>query len=121
MVARPVSVLFSIYALMWIVSFVDKGVVKDDLEAQSIYQKITIFAMIGTAVALPILGYIADKFGAQITMPFSFLIRAVVLTSILTIENPNTWFAYACCSLIIISSAMQHASLDTLYLRKVPQ
>lgn len=56
MVARPVSVLFSIYALMWIVSFVDKGVVKDDLEAQSIYQKITIFAMIGTAVALPILG-----------------------------------------------------------------
>lgn len=30
LVSRPISVLFTVYCLMWIVSFVDSGVVTDD-------------------------------------------------------------------------------------------
>jgi len=36
-VSRPVSILFTLYSLMWIVSFVGTGTVKSDEEAQKIY------------------------------------------------------------------------------------
>jgi hypothetical protein len=106
LVARPVSVLFSVYCLMWIVSFVDSGKVANDLEAQRIYQKITLIAMFGTAIALPLLGHFSDKVGAHITVPVAFLSRAAVLTSFLYISDPDSLISYLLCSLIIITSAM---------------
>ena len=88
LVARPVNILFSVYCLMWIVSFVDKGVVESDDEAQRIYQKISVIAMLGTAIALPFLGYWSDKVGPHLTVPVSFALRAVVGTLFLTIDDP---------------------------------
>ena len=121
LVGRPVSVLFTVYCLMWIVSFADSGVVANDLEAQKIYQKITLIAMFGTAISLPALGHISDKFGAHITVPLAFLTRAAVLTSFIHINNPDTVFAYLMCSLIIITSAMQASTIDALFLKTVPK
>ena len=105
-VSRPVSMLFSVYCLMWIVSFVDSGQVKNDQEAQRIYQKITLIAMLGTSVALPVLGHISDKLGAHITVPLAFVLRAVVLSSFFFIQDPDSLVSYVLCSLIIITSAM---------------
>jgi MFS family permease len=121
LVARPVSVLFTVYCLMWIVSFVDTGVVADDQQAQRIYQRITLAAMLGTAVFLPLLGHFSDKFGAHVTVPVSFMTRAAVLTSFLQIKNPDSLLSYVMCSLIIISSAMQASSIDSLFLKSVPK
>lgn len=106
LVSRPVSMLFSVYCLMWIVSFVDSGEVASDLEAQRIFQKITLIAMLGTSVALPMLGHASDKLGAHLTVPLAFAMRAVVLTSFLFIRSPDTFAAYLLCSLTIITSAM---------------
>lgn len=121
LVGRPVSVLFTVYCLMWIVSFVDSGVVANDLEAQKIYQKITLIAMFGTAISLPPLGHISDKFGAHLTVPAAFLTRGAVLTSFMQIKNPDTAFSYLMCSLIIITSAMQASAIDALFLKTVPK
>jgi len=106
---------------MWILSFVDTGVVENDDEAQRIYQKISVVAMLGTALALPFLGYWSDKVGPHLTMPLSFAFRAVVGTLFLFIEDPDTVFARLLCSCIIISSAMQSASLEVLFMRTIPQ
>ena len=45
LVTRPISVLFTVYCLMWIVSFVDQGKIADDIAAQSVYQKITLISL----------------------------------------------------------------------------
>lgn len=120
-VSRPVAVLFTVYCLMWIVSFVDSGVVENDQDAQKIYQKITLIALVGVAFFLPLVGYISDKYGPHITIPLSFVLRAVVLTSFLGIKEPDSVFSYAMCSLIIISSAMQASSIDALFLKTLPK
>jgi hypothetical protein len=91
---------------MWIVSFVGTGVVKDDQEAQKIYQKVALVAVAGTAVSLPLLGYISDKFGAHITLPASFAVRGAALSSFWGIKNPNTVLSFTMSSLVIIASAM---------------
>jgi MFS family permease len=106
---------------MLIVSFVDSGKVANDLEAQRIYQKITLIAMMGTAVALPLLGHFSDKVGAHITVPIAFLSRALVLTSFLYISDPDSIISYLLCSLIIITSAMQSSSVEVLFLKTVPK
>jgi hypothetical protein len=121
LVSRPISVLFTVYCLMWIVSFVDSGVIADDYEAQKIYQRITLISMLGTAVFLPMVGYVSDRLGAHITVPASFIGRACVLTSFLHIKNPDSIFSYIMCSLIVITSAMQASSIDALFLKTVPK
>jgi MFS family permease len=120
-ISRPVAVLFTVYCLMWIVSFVDSGVVEDDQHAQVIYQKITLTALVGVAICLPIVGWVSDKYGPHITIPLSFVIRALVLMSFLTIKKPDSYFSYAMCSIIIISSAMQASSIDALFLKSIPK
>lgn len=77
--------------------------------------------MLSTAISLPILGHISDKFGAHKTVPAAFLARAAVLTSFLHIKNPNSVFSYLMCSLIIITSAMQASTIDALFLKTVPK
>lgn len=106
---------------MWIVSFVGTGVVKDDQEAQKIYQKVALVAVAGTAVSLPLLGYISDKFGAHITLPASFAVRGAALSSFWGIKNPNTVLSFTMSSLVIIASAMQASSIEALFLKTVPK
>ena len=77
--------------------------------------------MFGTAVFLPLLGHVSDKFGAHITVPLSFISRACVLMSFLKIKDPDSLFSYAMCSLIVITSAMQASSIDALFLKTVPR
>ena len=77
--------------------------------------------MLGTALVLPLLGYISDKIGTHITVPASFISRALVLTSFLFIKDPDTIISYFLCSCIIITSAMQSSSIEVLFLRTLPQ
>jgi predicted MFS family arabinose efflux permease len=77
--------------------------------------------LFGTAFALPLVGHISDKIGAHITVPASFLCRAVVLSSFMYITDPDSILAYALCSLIIITSAMQASSVEVLFLKTIPK
>jgi predicted MFS family arabinose efflux permease len=77
--------------------------------------------MFGTALVLPLLGYLSDKIGTHITVPVSFLSRAIVLSSFLFIKNPDSIISYVLCSCIIIASAMQSSSVEVLFLRTIPE
>jgi len=70
---------------------------------------------------LPLLGYISDKFGAHITLPASFCVRAAALSSFWVIKDPNTVLAFAMSSLVIVASAMQSSSIEALFLKTVPK
>jgi hypothetical protein len=56
MVIRLISVLFSVYMLLWISSFVHTGYLKDENDALKIYRKIIMISMILTGVLLPVIG-----------------------------------------------------------------
>ena len=70
---------------------------------------------------LPLLGHLSDKVGTHITVPVSFVARAIVLSCFLFIGDPDTIIAYVLCSCIIITSAMQASSVEVLFLRTLPE
>lgn len=59
MACKLLSVLFSNYLVLWINSFVGKGI-KDDKEAKDIYIKIMIFSVIVSAILFPFVGKLCD-------------------------------------------------------------
>ena len=71
MVIRLISVLFSVYMLLWIGSFVSTGYLADENESLSIYRRITMISMILTGVLLPVIGHLADKTPSKVIIPIA--------------------------------------------------
>ena len=56
MVIRLISVLYSVYMLLLLNSFIEKGEFADENGALDAYRKIVMTAMVGTLLLLPIIG-----------------------------------------------------------------
>lgn len=83
MVIRLITVLFSVYLLLWVTSFVDSGVLADEKEAAQLYSSIAVTAIIIAAFFVPIAGYIADKVSPRYCIPVAFFSRAIVVLGFL--------------------------------------
>ena len=79
MVTKLVQVLYSVYLVIWITDFVEKGVLQDNDEAKTLYKNFMVYAVIATAISLPVIGKMADCVSASIFVPISFLIRGIVI------------------------------------------
>ena len=78
-VIKLLQVLYSVYLMLWILDFVDKGVLVDNDEAKSVYKNILFIGVITVIISLPILGKLADWLPAHLFAPVSFLIRSVLI------------------------------------------
>ena len=65
--------------MLWIIHFVDLGVLEDHDEAKSVYKNVLFIAVITVILTLPILGKLADWLPAHLFAPVSFLIRSVLI------------------------------------------
>ena len=74
-------ILFNTFVLLWITSFIDKGVIKDEDEAKLIIQNVNIIVVIGALLFFRVAGWIADKYPAYIVIPCSFLFRALTISA----------------------------------------
>jgi len=120
MVVRLISVLFSVYMLLWIESFVSTGYLADENESLSIYRRIIMISMILTGVLLPFLGHLADKTPSKVLIPIAFFIRCVAAFMFITLERPDTFGAYVSCSLLILATVLVVVSIEVLFMRGMP-
>jgi len=92
--------LSSTFFLLWITSFIDSGVLKSENEAQTVYQKISIFSTIASCLVIPIAGKFADCYPPSLTIPVSFIARSVGTLSILLTTSPDSAMTYIMSALI---------------------
>jgi len=83
MVIKLVAVLFSVYLILWITSFIDVGVLESDAQAALIYSKMALISVTISGGFVPVAGYIADKVSPRYVIPTAFLMRAVVVLGFL--------------------------------------
>ena len=79
MVTKLVQVLYSVYLILWITDFVERGVLQDNDEAKTLYKNVMVYAVIATAISVPFIGKMVDYLPAPIFVPLSFLIRGVLI------------------------------------------
>ena len=83
-------IIFSIYLLIWVTSFVDGGIYKDFAGAKEEYKNIMFFALSLTICITPIAGKLADLVPAYIFIPCSCIVRGAGAFMFKFIEGPHT-------------------------------
>jgi len=120
MVIRLISVLFSVYMLLWLGSFVSTGYLADEKEALNIYRRISMISMILTGVLLPLIGHLADKTPSRIIIPIAFFIRCCAAFAFVSLKLPDTALAYISCSFLILATVLENVSIEVLFMRGMP-
>ena len=119
-ISQILAILFSIYIVLWIASFVDSGLLESDEVSKEIYQKILLFSVVGTMFITPLAGYIADKFHWGLNICIAFTLRFITGVLFLQINDPRTIFATTLCTFYVISSILANISIEAGYLKKIP-
>lgn len=106
MVTKLVTILYSIYLMLWMTSFVESGKIESDERVKTLYSEVLTGAMIGTLFALPIIGKIADTAPIELFLPISFLLRGVIAYQFKNLADPESTLSIILSMLIIIASAV---------------
>ena len=79
-IIKLVAILFNTFFLLWITSFIDKGIIKDDAEAKEIMTKINVLSVLASVVVFKVGGHLTDKYPPHVVIPAAFIFRAVGIT-----------------------------------------
>ena len=104
LVSRLVWVLFSVYLQLWIMSFVENGVLASKADSERIYMLVVVTSLVCTAVTSPIFGIFADTAGPRVIVPVSFLLRGFIAACFAFIERPDEIHSFILCILLIVVS-----------------
>ena len=77
MVIRMVTILFSVYIVLWITSFIDTGVLQSESDAKTVYIEMLAIAIVCSLFCLPVVGFIADRAPPYIFIPIAFGVRGL--------------------------------------------
>ena len=97
---RLLSILFSVYMQLWIMSFVETGVIESKSDSEAIYMKVMAICILTLAIVGPVFGYMSNRLDSRVLIPVSFLARAICAISFRFIEDPSEWPAMFLCVLI---------------------
>ena len=89
MIIKLSFILFNSLFVLWITSFINKGVLTDDGDAKDIITMINILSVFGSLVFFKPAGYITDRYPAYIVIPVSFIWRAIGLALFFLIKTPK--------------------------------
>lgn len=120
MVTKLVTILYSIYLMLWMTSFIETGKIESEERVKTLYSEVLTGAMIGTLFALPVIGKIADTSPITIFLPGAFLLRGMIAAQFSGIHDPESTTSIIMSMLIIIASAVQYISVEVLFLRSLP-
>ena len=120
MVTKLVTILYSIYLMLWMTSFIESGKIESEERVKTLYSEVLTGAMIGTLFALPIIGKIADTAPIGLFLPGAFLLRGAIASQFKNISEPESTVSIILSMLIIIASAIQYISVEVLFLRSLP-
>ena len=106
MVTKLVTILYSIYLMLWMTSFIESGKIESEERVKTLYSEVLTGAMIGTLFALPIIGKIADTAPIGLFLPGAFLLRGTIASQFKNIDEPESTLSIILSMLIIIASAI---------------
>jgi hypothetical protein len=66
-------------------------------------------------------GAIADKYPAYITIPCSFLFRALSILLFVRIGNPKSVLSYLVTVIMVMASFMENTTLDGVFTKNLPK
>ena len=118
-IIRLLAILFSNFLLLWIMSFVDDGLITND-QSKDLYQFIILTSTIATIVLTPLLGYIGDKVPSTIIVPVAFTLRGICGYSFMWMKSPKSFFSVTLCCLLIIFTVIEAISIEVLLMRGMP-
>ena len=78
MVTKLVTILYSIYLMLWMTSFVETGMIESDERVKTLYSEVLTGAMIGTLFTMPLFGKVADSAPISVFLPVAFLLRGAI-------------------------------------------
>lgn len=104
---------------LWALSFAKSGVLENESEADVIYMRIIIGAIIFIAISSAYFGFFVDKSDMRILVPTLFAIRALCGIGFYWITDPRVWYAYALCIVTIVVSMLQYVAIEALFLRGI--
>lgn len=77
MITRLSVILFTSQQLLWVTSFIDKGVISGDDEAKDIIQNMSIYSVAVALIFFLIAGAVTDRYPSRYVIPFAFSIRFI--------------------------------------------
>ena len=121
MVESTGFIIFSIYLLIWVTSFVDGGVFETFQDAKLEYKDIMTYALVITLCVTPIAGKMADLIPPYILIPACCIMRGAGSFMFKLIEEPHTQDAKIISTIFMISSYVQRVAIDSLLMRRLPR
>lgn len=117
--SRLISVLFSVYMQLWIMSFHKNGVLETTEEADAIYMRIVIGSLISVSFVAPLFGKVCDKLDPRMIVPATFAARGFIAASFKYLNDPRGWHANIFCILMITMSMISFISVEVLFMRNM--
>lgn len=117
--SRLITVLFSVYLQLWIMSFKESGVIESTELADRVYMRITAAAVVSLVFFAPLYGLYSDVADPKKMITLSFLIRGLLAACFKFVQDPNTWQGYLLGVSIIIVSAAQFISVESYLMYRV--
>lgn len=96
--------MYSTYLMLWINSFVEKGVLADENDVKSAYVTINIWSTPVALMSVFLSMIIVDKVQPVWLIAPGFLLRSLCCALTLYVVNPTEWLALAAISLFLFSS-----------------
>ena len=121
LVERSAGLLFSVYLLLWITSFVKNDALESNDEAKIVYKNTILISLALSLVILPVAGKIADTIPAFIFIPVCSVVRCAMGLQFQFFTNPASTGARLICALFVILSLLQRLGIETLLVRNVPR
>jgi len=121
MAVAIMPLLFAIYLLLWITSFVDSGYLSSESEAKKIYARIVTITICAVVVCLPLIGWLTDRVPARVLAPISFAIRgSIAFTFVTFVDKPDSVWTIVVSVLMIISCMLENVCINALFMRTLP-
>ena len=121
--SQLVSVLFSIYYMLWISSFVrdPDGWLETDLDAKNVYKDTMIVSVMIALAIIPLAGKFADSIPAFVFIPFACGLRCILALQFHSFDDPSSTKCRAVSAFFVIASLLIDLGVESTLQRNLPK
>jgi len=98
--------MYGTYLVLWINSFVEKGVLADENDVKSAFVTLNIYSIPAVTVSLLLAAAILDKIEPVWLIGPGFLLRGLCCFLTLYVVNPTEWLALGAISFFLFASSV---------------
>lgn len=80
-----------------------------------------VISVIISAFVFPFVGRLCDIVHPKVTIPLSFVFRALTCIMFYQVTNPDELLSYVSCILMIIATIAENISVDTIFNKNLPK